>query len=203
MPGDDAALMRLAQPLQRVAQRGDVFGNVVALAGVSLADRLQHLEKPRPPPALLRREIGPAPKRLAVGGQKHRQWPAALLAHQRQRVLVDLVEIGALLAIDLDVDEQLIHPPRNRGILEALMRHHMAPMAGGVADRQQDRLVGRLGRGQCRLAPGLPVDRVVAVLEEVGARLFAEAVLIHCGSCRADLSGVAGGRRIALVATTG
>jgi hypothetical protein len=41
------------------------------------------------------------------------------------------------------------------------------------------------------------------VLEEVGARLFAEAVLVHGCSCRAYFSGVAGGGCIALGAATG
>ena len=119
--------------------------------------------------------------------------PAALLAHQGQRMLVDLVEIRPLLAIDLDVDKELVHQLGDRRILEALMRHDMAPMAGGIADRQQDRLVRRLGGAKRRLAPGLPMHRIVLVLQQVGAGLLAEAVLVHGGSCRADLSGVPGG----------
>ena len=102
---------------------------------------VQHLRKARAAPARLRREIGAAPERLAVRGQEHRQGPAAMLAHQVQRVHVDRVDIGPLLAIDLDVDEVLVHQRRDLRVLEALMRHHVAPVAGGVADRQQDRLV--------------------------------------------------------------
>jgi len=41
------------------------------------------------------------------------------------------------------------------------------------------------------------------VLKEVGARLLAEAVMVHFASCRADLSGVPGGARIARGAATG
>jgi hypothetical protein len=41
------------------------------------------------------------------------------------------------------------------------------------------------------------------VLEEVGARLLAEAVMVHFASCSADLSGVPGGPRIARGAATG
>src|SRR6185312_5371031 len=63
---------------------------------------------------------------------------------------------------------------------EALVRHHMAPVAGGVADREQDRPVGAPGLGQRLLAPRPPMHRVVGVLQQVGAGLGAEAV--HAGS---------------------
>ena len=57
-----------------------------------------------------------------------------------QRRHVDLVDVGPLLAVDLDVDEQLVHHARGGVVLEALVRHDVAPVAGRVADREQDRL---------------------------------------------------------------
>src|SRR6185436_20037697 len=100
----------------------------------------------------------------------------------RQRVLIDCVEVRAFLAIHFDVDEQLVHPPGDLRIFEALMGHHMAPMAGGIADRPQDRLVLGLGGGERRLAPWLPVNRIVLVLKEIGARFLVEAVTVHDNS---------------------
>ena len=41
------------------------------------------------------------------------------------RGLVDLVEVGAFFAIDLDIDEELVHRRRDRGIFERLVRHGM------------------------------------------------------------------------------
>ena len=52
----------------------------------------------------------------------------------------------------------------------------MTPMAGGVANTEQDRQIALLGRGECLLAPLEPVDRVVLVLEEIGARGGRETV---------------------------
>ena len=69
----------------------------------------QHVGESRPAEAALLRKIRAAPHRLAVRREKHGQRPAALLAQQMQRVHVDLVDVGPLLAIDLDVDEQLVH----------------------------------------------------------------------------------------------
>ncbi len=48
---------------------------------------------------------------------------------------------GPLFAVDLDVDVELVHQLRGRGVLEALVRHHVAPVAGRVADRHEHRLV--------------------------------------------------------------
>ena len=103
---------------------------------VGPGDGTQHVGKAGSAVSRLRREIGPAPERVAVGRQKHRHRPAALLAEGMQGRHIDLIDIGPLLAIDLDVDEELVHDGGDGRILEAFMGHHMAPMAGGVADRQ-------------------------------------------------------------------
>ena len=132
-----------------------------------------------------RREVGAAPDRLAVGGEEHGERPAALFAEGVKSVHVDLVDVGPLLAVDLDVDEQPVHHGRRRVVLEALVGHDMAPVAGGIADREQDRLVLAAGLGKSVRAPGAPVHRVVLVLEEVGAGFVAEQVFGHrSAECR-------------------
>ena len=65
---------------------------------------------------------------------------------------------------------------RRRGVLERLVLHHVAPVAGRVADREQDRPVLLAGAGERLVAPGVPVDRVLGVLEQVGAGLRGEPV---------------------------
>jgi hypothetical protein len=50
------------------------------------------------------------------------------------RLHVDRVDIGALLAVDLDVDEVVVHVGGGLRILEGLTLHHVAPVAGGIAD---------------------------------------------------------------------
>jgi len=179
------------------------FATLSRSSQIGVAHRLEYLGETWAPPALLRREIGPAPKGLAVGRQEHGQGPAALFAHQRKRVLVDRVEVGPLLAIHFDVDEQLVHLLGDVRIFKALMRHDVAPMACGVADGEHDRLAGGLGGGECRIAPCLPMNRVVLVLEEVGARFLAETVAVHCGSCHADSRGRGSADAFALRAATG
>ena len=139
----------------------------------------QHVDEARPAVARGIGEVGAAPERLARRRAEHGERPAALLAQDLQRLHVDGVDVGPLLAVDLDVDEQLVHHRRHFRRFEALVRHDMAPVAGGVADREQDRPVGALGLGQRLLAPRPPVHGIVGVLQQVGAGLGARG-----GSCR-------------------
>ncbi len=124
-------------------------------------------------------EVGAAPDRLAVRRQEHGERPAALLAESMEGAHVDLVDVRPFFAIDLDIDEQAVHDGRRLGILEAFVGHDMAPVAGGIADGEQDRLVGAAGLLQRGGAPRAPVDRIVLVLKQVGARLCGELVFGH------------------------
>ena len=64
-----------------------------------------------------------------------------------------------------------------RLVLEALVGHDMAPVAGGIADRQQDRPARLPGLGQRRGSPWPPVHRIGLVLQQIGARLCSKTVL--------------------------
>ena len=57
----------------------------------------------------------------------------------------------------------------------------MAPVTGGVADRQQYRAACLTGQGKGLFAPGLPVDRVVFVLKQIGAGLVSQAIGLPWG----------------------
>ena len=67
-------------------------------------------------------------------------------------------------------------------VLEAFVRHDMAPVASRVADRQQDRLAGALGFGQRLRPPRPPVDWIILVLEQVGAGFQVQAIFRHGAS---------------------
>ena len=94
-------------------------------------------------------------------------------------VQVDGIDVGSLLPVDLHVDEQLVHAGSDGVVLEGLVGHDVAPVARRVAHRQQDRSIERTGRLEGRLAPRVPVDRVVGVLAEVGAGRGGETVVEH------------------------
>src|SRR5438067_1797133 len=70
----------------------------------------------------------------------------------------------------------LVPVRRDVRVLERLVLHHVAPVARRVADRNQDRPVLVARTTQRFVPPGVPVNRVVLVLEEVGRGLGGEAV---------------------------
>ncbi len=90
--------------------------------------------------------------------------------------LVDLVQVRPLLAVNLDVDEVVVHHAGGGLVLEGFVRHHVTPVASGVADRQEDRLVLVLRLLQSGVVPGLPMHGIVGVLAQVRAGLPVEPV---------------------------
>ena len=169
----------------RFQQAGDPAGlppHFVAPVPPGVGHGLQHLVEARharPAGAgqpLARRPVRPAEERFALGREEDRQRPAAVAGHGLHRFHVNLVQLGPLLAVDLDADELFVEQPGNLGVFEAFAGHHVAPMAGRVADRQKDRLLLGPSQRDRLLAPGLPVDRIVGVLEQVGTQFVAKLV---------------------------
>jgi hypothetical protein len=60
--------------------------------------------------------------------------------HHLDSVHVNLIQVGALLAVNLDVDEILIHQPGYIFILKRLFLHYVTPVAGAVTYTQKKRL---------------------------------------------------------------
>jgi hypothetical protein len=156
----------------------------VALLRPDLGHRLDHVAPARPTVRRSGREVGAAEERATVRGAEDVQRPSAGTREPHDRLHVDLVDVGPLLAVHLDADESLVHEPRRVRILERLPLHDVAPVARGVADRDQHRpaLPPRALPGL--FAPGVPVDRVVPVLEQVGAGLASQAVRHRSGQPR-------------------
>ena len=146
-----------------------------------------------PAVTLLSRKIRSAPERFCVAIEEHRQRPATLLAETMQCAHVDGVDIGTLLAIDFDIDEELVHHLRRAGIFEALVRHHMAPVTGGVSDRKQDRLVCPLRFGEGFRTPCPPMDGIVLMLQQIRTRLVLQTVFAHRDFSRFRSFGCGGG----------
>jgi hypothetical protein len=141
-----------------------------------LGDAREQGREARPPVGVARREVGAGEERALIGRQEHRHRPAAVAAHGDRGCHVHTVEIGALFAVNLDAHEVLVHQGGDLLVLERLALHHVAPMAGRVADAQQDGLVLAGGARQGLFAPGIPGDRVVRVLQQVWAGLADQPV---------------------------
>ena len=119
----DSARRRAARPSTSASALSSASARRVLYAS---AIAREQLAEARPPEPRLRREVRAEEVRPAVGQAERRQRPAAALALHHDRVHVDRVDVGALLAIDLDVDEELVHQLRGR----ARPRSSRAPSRG-------------------------------------------------------------------------
>jgi hypothetical protein len=115
------------------------------------------------------RQVGAREEGVTRRGEQAGHRPAAVPGEGGRGRHVDGVDVGALLAVDLHGDEAPVDGSGDLLVLERLVGHDVAPVAGRVAHREQDRHVAALGLGEGVVAPLPPVDGVVGVLEEVGA----------------------------------
>ena len=169
-------------------RRGFDLGPVVA---PDLADPREQLPERRHAVTRLIGEVRAAVEGPAVGREEDAHRPAAAPGHRLDGIHVDRVEVGPLLAIDLDRDEAGVQIGGRRLILERLALHDVAPVARGVADREEDRAIHLARPLRCLGPPRVPVDRVVGVLEQVRARLARQPVRV---SGRGGRLGVVGHR---------
>ncbi len=165
----------------RLRQLFGLRAHLVGSRAVRLPYRLEHLRETRHPVAVDGREVRAGEEGPLVGGQKDGQRPAAASTHQLHDELVNLVEIGSLLAIDLHADEPLVHDAGGRLVLERLALHDVAPVARRVPDAKEDRLVLALRPVERFGAPRIPVDGVLRVLLQIRRRLTSQSVR-HGGS---------------------
>ena len=149
---------------------------VVAPVPPGVVDGVEEVEEARHPVPGFGWEVGAAVERPSVVVQEDGHRPAAAPRQCLHRVHVDGVDVGSLLAVDLDVDEALVHDPGRVDVLEGLVCHHMAPVTGGVPDRQEHRDIAPDGLGERLVAPRPPVDGVVGVLAQVGAGFLGQSV---------------------------
>ena len=126
------------------------------------------------------REVGgkyvPPKNGLAIRRQPHAHRPAARAGRRLHERHVHAVDVRPFFAIDLDRDEIAIEHGGDGGVLERLVRHHVAPVARRVANREEDRLVLAGGRGKRLVAPREPVHRVVGVLQQIRTALAREKI---------------------------
>ena len=174
--GELADGQRYRGTVQKIADLGGGFCDVGRPPRKGIGHRGQHPLERRHSETIARRKVGAGEKWRAVGQQEHGHRPSAGTGHALHGAHVDLVEVRPLFAIDLDGNEVAVHQRGGLRVFEGLAGHHVTPVAGAVADAQQDRLVFGAGALQRLRAPGIPVDRVVGVLKEVGTGFLCEPV---------------------------
>ncbi len=125
---------------------------------------------------LFGREVGAGVEGAAIGRAEHRHGPAAGSGEGLGGGHVERIEVGSFLAVDLDRNEPAGEVGGRLLVFETFVGHDVAPVAGGVPDGEKDGLVLVLGPLQGLVAPGVPLDRIVRMLAEVGAGFVRQVV---------------------------
>src|SRR2546423_14626956 len=111
-----------------------------------------------------------------MGRKENTNRPPPLPRLHLPRRHINLIDVRPLFAIYLDADKQPIHLRGHNFVLEALPLHYVAPVTGRIANGKKDRLVLAPSLLKRLRAPGIPVNRVVSVLEQIGRGLVDKAV---------------------------
>ncbi len=116
---------------------------------------------------VFRREISSPDKRFQLGRQPNTHRPAATAGRRLDKRHVNSIDVRTLFAIDLNVHKLAIHDRSDICLFEFLVRHYVAPMTGGISDREEDRFVFLACLRESFFAPRIPIDRIVSVLEKI------------------------------------
>eukprot|EP00825_Cyclidium_porcatum_P015813 TRINITY_DN19079_c0_g1_i1.p2 TRINITY_DN19079_c0_g1~~TRINITY_DN19079_c0_g1_i1.p2 ORF type:complete len:283 (+),score=-24.92 TRINITY_DN19079_c0_g1_i1:540-1388(+) len=149
------------------------FFPLIAPGAGNAGQELEQAVHGKPP---LFREVRGGEERLPVRAHDDRERPAPLAGDHLADLHIHRVDIRPLLAVHLDADKCLIEQCGNFLVLERFVRHHVAPVTGRIPDGEKDRLVLPGSAGKGLLPPRVPVDRVMGVLEEIGAFLVNQPV---------------------------
>ena len=122
-------------------QRVGLLEHLGPLVGPGVAERLHDPAEGGHPVALDGWEVGPGVEGPPIGRAEDRHGPAPGSGQGLGGRHVDGIEVGTLLAVDLHRNERLRQVSRRVGILEALVRHDVAPVARGVPDGHEEGLV--------------------------------------------------------------
>jgi len=181
--GRQCRCQRCLGPFHRGGQSfekgGPVRFDFVAFVAPDACDFAKHMLETRLAVPADLGKIGAAPEGRAIRCQEHGKGPAPMRAQSMDGIHVDLVDIRPLFTVDLDIDEMLVHQLSRERILKALVRHDMAPVAGGIANREEDGLVLCTGVLECGITPWIPVNGVMLVLQQVRAGFVFEEIFAH------------------------
>ena len=99
-----------------------------------------------------------------IGREENGHRPSTLPCERLHRLHIDVVDVWTLFAVYLYRNKMLVHEGRDILVLEGFALHDMAPVAGRIANAEQNRFIFPFCLFQGFLAPGIPIYRVVCVL---------------------------------------
>ena len=133
---------------------GRLLQQSISIALPEFGNAFQQRPKAWSSVAVMRREIRAGEEGALIGCQKDGHGPAAAARQGHCGSHVDFVQVGALLPVHFDVHEVTVHHAGDVCIFERLPLHDVAPMAGRVANAEEDWLALILCALQCFISQG-------------------------------------------------
>src|SRR5256885_5511715 len=162
---------------QGLVERLRLPDRIRLVRAVGIRHREQDASEARPSVGILRWKIGAPVEHLAVRRQEGGEGPAALACDRADGLLVPRVDVRSLVSVHLDCDEVTVDDGGEVRILVRFAVDHVAPVAPGGPDVQEDRPVEFLRLAECLLAPRVPVDGLMGRALQVRRRLAGQLVL--------------------------
>ena len=136
----------------------------------------QKLNKSRLAVAAAFWKICPREKGLLLRSHDDRERPAARAVNGLAHGHIHRVDIRPLLAVYLNAHIAAVEDIRRLRVLKGLVRHNMAPVAGGIAYAQEHRLILPPGLFKRLSAPRIPVHGIIPMLPEIGRAFVFQSV---------------------------
>ncbi len=89
---------------------------------------------------------------------------------------VKSIDVGQFFSIDLNRDESIVHKGAYLFVSKAFSEHHMTPVAGGVANGEEDWFIFFAGFFESFITPWVPIDSVVGAHQEIGRFLIFKSI---------------------------
>ena len=102
--------------------------------------------------------------------------PPITTCHELRQSHVGRIYVRSFLSIYLDGYENLVYETGHLFIFKGLPLHYMAPMTGGVSNREKHRFVFFPGFVKGFVTPWVPVYGIIGVLEEIRTFLIKQTV---------------------------
>ena len=112
----------------------------------------------------MNRKVRAAVERFGIWCEENRHRPPAVTRHSLHGCHINFIDVGAFFPVDLYGDVVCVEQLSDLLIFEGLVLHHMAPVAGSVADGKKDRDIQFLRKRKGFFAPRPPGHRVMGML---------------------------------------
>ena len=133
------------------------------------SDLLKDIHKTRHPQPAGFWKVAAGKEGFSFGGHENGKGPTPVSGQGLAYEHVDLVYIWTLFTVYLDGDKILVQKTGHFVIFKRLVCHDMAPVTRGIPNGKKDRPVLCLCLLEGVITPGIPVHRVVGMLEKIRA----------------------------------